>query len=98
MAKLEEKPRLELEVTLRLNEAEARFLEGLSVLDHKKLLEHIRQFVGTHYTEGRSSGGFDGKGFLSLMESIRDQLPAMLDRMDSVRGVFQGTHTAVKKD
>jgi hypothetical protein len=98
MAKLEARPKIELEIVMRLNEAEARFLEGLSGFDHKTLLEGIRKIVGVHYTELKAPDGYDGSGFLSLMEACRRDLPPALDRMKAARDVFENRVKAVKVD
>lgn len=87
MAFFESAPKIELEVVMRLNESEARFLEGLSGFDHDKLLEAIRRHVGTHYTEGKAP---HPGGFHSLMNGCQRDLPAILDRIRQARAVFNG--------
>jgi hypothetical protein len=95
MAKLEAAPKLQLEIVMRLNESEARFLEGLSGFDHKALLECLRGHVGKHYTELKAPEGDNGAGFLTLMEACKRDLPPALDKMRDAREVFNGFKRAV---
>lgn len=84
MAKIEARPTLQLQITLVLNETEARALEAISGYDPKRFLEVFYSEIGRSYLEPHAGG------IHSLFESVAAQLPPILRRMDEARKLFNG--------
>jgi hypothetical protein len=71
-----------LEVTLRLNEQEARFLEALSGFRSEVVWNTLHTVIAKTYTE-KYRAGFD-----TLMAACREQLPVIIRRTDEARKTF----------
>jgi hypothetical protein len=89
MAKIEEFPKIHLELVVRLSEDEARFLEGMAGFDHQAVAEAIAKVCGTHYTGSAN-------GLYSLLETAKG-FAGPLQRLRDARDVFCGARLAVPK-
>ena len=82
MAKLIVKPKLDLNVALELNEEEIRALEALVCYGTDPFLEVFYKNMGAAYLKPHE------KGLRSLFESIKLNLPSIIDRIKAARKVF----------
>ena len=71
------------EVFLQLTEAETRALNSLTVYGHKSFLEMFYKHLGEGYLMPHE------EGLISLFESIGQQLPKHISRIDKTRKVFK---------
>ncbi|WOB06545.1 hypothetical protein [Piscinibacter gummiphilus] len=85
MSKIEQKPTIAVECTLRLTESEMRALEAISGYSHQAVLNCLLQHLGKAYL------GPYGDGLLSLLASVRELVPPILRRADEARATFNGT-------
>lgn len=80
--RLVEHARVELQVSLRLTEAEARALEALFGYGSRSLLDVFYEHLGKAYLKPHE------QGFFSLADVVRTQLPIILDRATKASKVF----------
>jgi hypothetical protein len=82
--------KLEVLIQLTLNEQEAVFLDALTGYGPELLLRVFKQLGGTHYL-------YDCEPTVpTFCETVRAQIPAILERARSAREVFNGTRKAVQ--
>ncbi len=89
MAKIEERPTIELEVTIRLTEVEARYLYNLASYNHDTILKALEAATGTAYTKEYNQGFHL---FLQGCESLGDAIR----KTDQARMVFTGQRVVTK--
>lgn len=82
MAKLEQRPTIELEVVLRLKEAEVRALEALACYGTDAFLRVFYDKLGQAYLRPHEAG------LRSLFKDITEHLPAITDRANDARKAF----------
>ncbi|ROR25136.1 hypothetical protein EC845_1176 [Comamonas sp. BIGb0124] len=82
MSRLTQNPRLDLAVTLKLNEPEIRALDALAGYGFMAFLDVFYKHMGRHYLEPHE------EGLRSLFEVIKTDLPPILHRLDAARQAF----------
>lgn len=82
MKRLLQMPRIELDVSLRLNEAEIRALDALVGYGDKAFIETFYTHLGRHYLKPHEAG------LLSLFDTVRSNLPPILRRHDAAQKAF----------
>jgi len=82
MAKLIAKPKLDLNVALELNEEEIKALEALVCYGTDPFLEVFYKNMGSAYLKPHE------KGLRSLFESIKSNLPSIIERINTARTAF----------
>jgi hypothetical protein len=82
MAKLEERPRVELEVRFTVTESEARALDALVGYGDDAFIKVFYEKLGKAYMREHE------QGLRSFFKSIREMMPSFLDRADRARKVF----------
>ena len=70
------------EVNLKLTESEARALDALVGYGFKSFLEVFYKNLGKHYMEPHE------KGLQNLFDTVRDNMPKHLSRIDKTRKTF----------
>ena len=83
MAELKSNPKITVNISLDLTEAEARALDALAGYDVEKFIEFFYKSMGRSYLEKYEHG------LRSLFESARATLPGILDRIDKARKAFE---------
>ena len=86
MAKIIERPRIELQVLLALTEEECRALDALVGYGDDAFIKAFYELLGKAYMEKHEAG------LRLLFKSIREQMPCALAKVDDARKVFNGTH------
>lgn len=86
--KIEGQPKLELEVTIRINESEARALEALAGYGADAFVKGFYSILGETYMKPHEGG------LRSLLKTIREEMPTVLTRMTDVRDVWRGRKVA----
>lgn len=84
MSRLTQRPKVEVEVTLRLNEIEMRALDALAGYNYDAFLETFYKHLGRAYLTPHEAG------LRSLFDVIRSELPPILKRADAAREAFNG--------
>jgi hypothetical protein len=90
--KIEGKPNLNLEITICLNESEARALDALAGYDIESFLSTFYEKIGKSYLHPHEGG------LRSLFAAIRQSpngISATLNRMDECRAVWNGAKRAI---
>lgn len=82
MDKINSQSSLEFKIVLNLTEAEARALQSLTVYGTKSFLDYFYRDLGKAYLQPHE------KGLISLFETIKNELPPHLDRMDETRKIW----------
>lgn len=82
MATVTPQTRIELRLTLTLDEAEARALHALTDYGADEFLKVFYQHLGRSGLQPAEGG------LRSLFAGVRAQLPAVLERLDGAREVF----------
>ena len=82
MAKLEQRPQVALDVTLRLSEAEARALLALTVYGEESFLRSFYKNLGRSALEPHEAG------LRSLFDSVGQVLPPIFKRMKAAQIAF----------
>ena len=90
MAVIDGRPTLQLHVTISLSEQEAGALDALIGYGIEPFLKVFYEHMGKAYLHPYEPG------LRSLFES-RGQLKHLIDQAAKARGVFAGTHIAVRK-
>jgi hypothetical protein len=77
-AKVESGITIDIKVKLTLTFEEARALEAMTVYGHKSFLEGYYKQLGKSYMQPHE------KGLISLFETIKQNLPPELKKVDSI--------------
>jgi hypothetical protein len=85
MAKLEQRPTVTCECSLRLTEGEMRFLDALVGYGWKSFIEVFEGKLGKAYIEAHKASGEE------FFAAVRSQIPAILRRADAARAAFNPT-------
>lgn len=88
MSKIEQRPKVECDVVLRLTEGEMRFLDALVGYGWDGFIKVFREKLGTSYIRDYEA---DGK---ALFQQIRSDFPSILRRANDARDVFTGQKIA----
>ena len=83
MAGIHSRSRIEVKITLSLNEEEARALEALAGYGHKDFVERFYEKFGRHYMEGHE------EGLMSFLKSVTEIMPRELKKIDKAREAFK---------
>jgi len=83
MATISQQPKVELKVTFQITEAEARAIDGLVGYDFDGFVKAFYTQLGESYLKPHEAG------LRTFFESIRNEMPAILDRTDKARKAFQ---------
>ena len=84
MAEIIGRPNVNLDLTFRINEAEARALEDLAGYGDDSFIKAFYEFLGKCYMEKHEAG------LRSFLCSVRKFLPPQLAKLDEARQVFLG--------
>lgn len=82
MATLEQRPTVQVEMTLRLTEPEARALLALTVYGTAQFLRVFYAQLGRAYLEPHEAG------LASLFAGVGESVPPILRRADAARAAF----------
>ncbi len=82
--RVEQKPRVDVEIRLIIHESEARALDALVGYGTKEFLKVFYEKLGTHYMEPHE------KGLVSFFKGIRECIPPILSKTDDARKAFKG--------
>ncbi len=82
MAKLEQRPMVSCEATLRLTEGEMRFLDAMVGYSWDSFIMAFKGQLGKYYVEGYEK---DGEQFFA---TLRRETPPILRRIDEARKAF----------
>jgi len=82
MSRLTQLPRLQLDVSLKLNEAEVRALDALAGYGTDSFLKVFYEHMGKHYMQPHEAG------LRSLFDTIRSELPMIMRRQDAAKKAF----------
>jgi hypothetical protein len=85
MAQIIAKPKIELELWFKVNEAEARALKELSDYNVDSFLEHFYAHLGKCYMEQHEDG------LRQFLTSVRGIVAGPLSDLDDARKVFNHT-------
>jgi hypothetical protein len=83
MAKLKSSPKVNVSITLELDEEEARALDALIGYGNDQFIKVFYEHMGTAYLKPHE------KGLRTLFDCIRDVIPCTLARIDSARKQFE---------
>lgn len=86
--KVEQRPKVECDCTIRLTEGEMRFLDALVGYGWGSFIAEFRAKLGVSYIRDYEK---DGK---ELFETLRATIPPILRRTDDARAVFSGEKVA----
>lgn len=89
--KIEQRPRVECECTIRLTEGEMRFLDAMVGYGWKSFIETFEKNLGQSYVRDYKKDGAE------FFQTIREQIPPILRRVDDARSVFTGEKIAQTK-
>ena len=79
MDKINSLSTMEFQVTLKLNEKEARALEAIAGYGSKEFLNCFYEHLGKHYLQPNETG------VISLFSTIKEELPKHLSKFDKCR-------------
>lgn len=82
MATLEQRPRVEIDVAIRLNESEIRALDALAGYGTDEFLATFFKYMGESYLKPHEAG------LRSLFGAVRSQLTPILTRAEAAREAF----------
>lgn len=74
---------MEFNVFLKLTESEVRALQAITEYGYKEFLKVFYEHLGKHYLEPNE------QGLISLFNSIRQEIPPHLSRIDKTRETFK---------
>lgn len=72
-------PEVEFTVTMTLSESQARALSVLASYSADSFVKYISEYIADSYMQKH------GEGFRSLLDSIRHELPRLLEKVDDAR-------------
>ncbi len=84
MARLTERPRVDLNVQFNVNEEEARALDALVGYGDDAFIKHFKETLGTAYIRDHE------EGLRSFFKAVRAMMPPILHKLDAARRVFEG--------
>lgn len=84
MARLTERPRLDLNVQFNVNEEEARALDALVGYGDDAFIKHFKETLGSAYIRDHE------QGLRSFFKSVREMMPPILNKLDAARRVYEG--------
>lgn len=84
MAKITNKPKVELELTFTINEAEARALDALVGYNYDDFIAIFKEKLGKHYIEKDNAED----GLRLFFESIRKIMPGYLSQLEKAKKAF----------
>jgi hypothetical protein len=84
VAELTAEPRIELKVTLELNETELRALEAIAGYNHKTVANVLLENLGKSYLRDHIGGLY------SFLAAVNENARGILKRLDDARAVFVG--------
>jgi len=79
MDKVNSTAQMEFQVTLKLNEKEARALNAITLYGTKEFLKVFYECLGKHYLQPNESG------VESLFATIKEELPKHISKFDKCR-------------
>lgn len=82
MVTLAQRPKVEIHVTLSLNEEEARALEAIVCYGADSFLKCFYEHLGKHYLQPHE------KGLRTLFDGVSETLAPILSRADKARKCF----------
>ncbi len=82
MAQIKTFPKLQVEITLSLNEEEARALDAIAGYGFDSFINFFYETMGTTYLKPHENG------LKTLFEGVRSQLPQFLSKMDKAKKEF----------
>lgn len=91
MAKLEVRPRIDLEIVFSVNEAEARALDALVGYGADAFIKAFYEKLGESYMRDHEAG------LRSFLKSITPFISAALHRQDMAEKAFSGRYDLVEK-
>jgi hypothetical protein len=86
--KIEQRPKVECECTIRLTEGEMRFLDAMVGYGWKSFIETFEKHMGQSYVRDYKQSGE------VLFHTIREHIPPILARVNDARAVFSGEKIA----
>jgi hypothetical protein len=89
MARLESLPKLDMEIVLRVNEAEARALEALGAYGEDAFVDAFYSRLGTSCMKPHEDA------LRSVLKAFKAILPGELARFEKARAVFYGKPESV---
>ena len=89
MAVFESSPTIELHLTMRITEPEARALEAMAGYGAEEFVKALYDKLGRAYMQQHESG------LLSFLRSCHELIPSHLSRVSEARAVFTGMAKAV---
>lgn len=92
MAKLEARPRLNMEVRLILTLDEALALDGIAGYGDDAFIKTFKENLGTHYIRDHE------KGLRSFLKTVRSELGFIRDFSSDIESICNGTKVAVYRD
>lgn len=90
MAKIVQKPTIQVEVVISLTESEARALDALAGYGDNNFIAAFYREMGRHYLEPHE------KGLRSLLVTVRETIPSILGRTDKARKAFEPERQAAE--
>lgn len=88
MAKFEQRPTITCNATMQLTEGEMRFLDAMVGYGWKSFIETFEKHMGQSYVRDYKAHGEE------FFNSVRAQIPAILNRTNDARAVFSGEKIA----
>lgn len=82
MTRLTQRPSINLDVSIKLTEAEVRALDALAGYGANAFLKVFYEKMGRHYMEPHEAG------LRSLFDTIRSELPPIMRRMSAAKQAF----------
>lgn len=82
MATIQNKPKIDLKITIEINESEARALKALVGYGFTDFINFFYKTLGKHYLSPHENG------LLTFFESVQATIPAALRRLDAARRTF----------
>lgn len=83
MSKIAVNPEIELKLTMALDEEEVRALEAMTGYGVDKFIEVFYEKLGENYMKKHEVG------LRSFLNSIREQVPPYIDKVNKARLVFE---------
>lgn len=84
MARIEGRPKIDLEVALIINESEARALDALVGYGTDSFLKAFYEKLGEAYMKQHESG------LRSFFAAVKENIPFLLAKLDESKSVFIG--------
>ncbi len=79
MAEIKSTSQMDFQITLKLNESEARALQAITVYGSEEFLKCFYTHLGEHYLQPNELG------IISLFSTIKEELPKHLYKFDKCR-------------